>query len=131
MNLKTRRYIIEGNPIPSPRLRMGNTRMWETQRQNKWEYSGKLRLQHNDEPLFKGPLILDINFYFSPPKTSPKREEQLKGSYHTIKPDLNNLVKFIEDTALGVLFSDDYTIAEIKSKKLYDKTPRTEIIITE
>jgi Holliday junction resolvase RusA-like endonuclease len=45
---------------------------------------------------------------------------------HIARPDLSNLIKFIEDIAIGILYGDDSIIAEIYARKCYDATPRTE-----
>jgi Holliday junction resolvase RusA-like endonuclease len=52
-----------------------------------------------------------------------------KGSprLHTIKPDIDNLIKFVMDCGQNILWNDDSTICQIESKKIYSKHPRTEI----
>ena len=49
---------------------------------------------------------------------------------HYSRPDLSNLIKFIEDVATGILYKDDCIIAELVSYKHYDTNPRTEFMIT-
>jgi Holliday junction resolvase RusA-like endonuclease len=59
------------------------------------------------------------------PKTRKK-----KNLFHISRPDLSNMIKFYEDVAQGILFSDDSKIAKITATKVYDEMPRVEIIIT-
>lgn len=78
---------------------------------------------------FEGPLHLEVTFYFAIPKSRDKK--LIQGTYHYYRPDLSNLIKFLEDIATGILFDDDCIISSITSKKCYDDCPRTEFIITE
>tara|TARA_Y100000310_G_C20401695_1_gene677713 strand:+ start:359 stop:769 length:411 start_codon:yes stop_codon:yes gene_type:complete len=52
---------------------------------------------------------------------------------HSIKPDLDNLVKLILDTISGKdrIICDDSQICMLQAEKLYDEEPRTEVIIEE
>ena len=60
----------------------------------------------------------------------PKKYQKPMG-WHVYKPDVSNLLKFIEDTCTGILFHDDCIIASVLACKRYDIEPRTELIITE
>lgn len=97
-------------------------RMWDTQKQIKFQYGMYLRQQHADEPFLVGPLHLDIKFYFHIPRTTKKQA----GDLHMYKPDLSNLIKLIEDVGSGILYQDDALIASIVASKHYDLNPRIE-----
>lgn len=43
--------------------------------------------------------------------------------------DIDNLCKFYMDCANGIIWTDDRSVVELKSKKLYSNNPRTEIKI--
>jgi Holliday junction resolvase RusA-like endonuclease len=74
------------------------------------------------------PICLRAIFYMPIPKSlSKKKRQSLK--YHIKKPDASNLVKFIEDCLNGEAWHDDSQICEIMTAKLYDETPRTEIVV--
>lgn len=52
--------------------------------------------------------------------------------YHTGKPDIDNLSKFLLDSiSHGVLLIDDKIIYALNAKKVYDNNPRTEFTIKE
>lgn len=53
----------------------------------------------------------------------------LMTAYHQYKPDLSNLLKWIEDCATGIIYRDDCIIASICAKKLYAESPRTEFTV--
>jgi len=51
--------------------------------------------------------------------------------YHTVKPDVDNLIKLIFDALNGIFWRDDTIICKLESEKRYDLRPRTEIYIKE
>lgn len=87
-----------------------------------------LQSQHNSLKLYDGPLHLDVTFYFPFPKNFPKYK-RIPGTYKISKSDLSNLIKWVEDTANGILYHDDAIISSICAKKVYDIKPRTEFTI--
>ena len=80
--------------------------------------------QHDERPFYEGFLHLDIHFFLKIP--SRAKTKTFDGRYHVYRPDLSNLIKFIEDIASKVLFRDDSMICSIVATKKYDKEPRTE-----
>jgi len=123
------KYVIMGDPTPLARARHGKGRTWDSQKQLKLVWGIHLKGQHQDKPLLFGPLLLDITFYMKQPKTKKNKEDKESGDYHKIKPDLSNLVKFIEDVATNILYKDDCLIAKIIATKVYDENPRTEFTL--
>lgn len=127
------KYIIPGNPIPLARARHGNRRTWDSQKAIKFGWGVQLQNQHCEKKLYQGPLLLDINFFIEIPQTYKKKFDLLCGTYFDKRPDLSNLVKFVEDVATGILYHDDCSISRIITNKFYDdgKGPRTEFTIIE
>ena len=86
---------------------------------------------------FTGPVRLVIAFFFQRPKShyrTGKYADQLKPNaprYHTNRPDIDNIIKFIGDSLNGVFWSDDAVIAELSSVKMYDVQPRIDITVME
>lgn len=88
---------------------------------------------------FLGAIELNLIFYMPRPKShfgSGRNENVLKASapkYHTKKPDLDNLIKFVKDALNGVYWKDDCQIYQLgDTKKVYTAmTPRIEIVIEE
>jgi len=66
-----------------------------------------------------------------PTTLSTKKKTALMGKDHYIKPDLSNLIKYIEDISQGLLFRDDSAITKIVARKIYDPHARTEFSLTE
>lgn len=76
------------------------------------EITSLLKTQYKDHPLV-GPLKLALAFYFKKPKKS-------KNPYwHIVKPDNDNLIKAICDSANGILWVDDSQVCKIEAIKLY------------
>jgi Holliday junction resolvase RusA-like endonuclease len=124
-------YTVPGVPTPLARARIGRGRKpWDSQKKLKNDTAILLEYQHNGAPLYEGALHFDIVFFFPFPQTVSKSKiEQLRGKSHVFKPDLSNLIKFIEDVGNGILYHDDSLIASISARKCYDDIPRTEFII--
>jgi len=62
-----------------------------------------------------------------PKGTSKKKRAEM--IYHTKRPDLDNLVKFVKDCMNGIVWHDDSLVAELHAGKLYDENPRTAITV--
>lgn len=73
----------------------------------------KWLLQKASPPCFEGPVILDIHVCCARPKSAKKRK------YPTVKPDLSNVLKLIEDACNGILFKDDSQVVSVTIRKVY------------
>jgi len=127
-------YVIPGNPIPLARARLGRlNRVYDPQKNQKLMTQITLDGQHNGAELLTGPLHINITFFMPIPKsTSYKQSLKLQGVAHKIKPDLDNLCKFVLDVCSNrLLYHDDCIISRITANKIYDITPRTEFTFEE
>lgn len=126
------KYIIPGDPVPLARARIGHgaKRMYDSQKQSKLHTGIIIQSQMEEEPLWDGPLHLDVTFFMRIPRRIHTRREIEKSlTYHYCRPDISNLIKFLEDTVQTILFRDDAQIACITSRKVYHQEPRTEFTI--
>lgn len=139
-------YILWGDPTPLARPRFTKGHIWDSQKKIKVSAAIDLDSQHNIPPL-DGPLHMDVWFFFNLPQRLRRRAQRLPSpapslprqlnpedfyTYylpHDTRPDLDNLVKFVCDTANGILYHDDKQICSINALKAYDTTPRTHISI--
>ena len=126
---KEKTYIIKGDPIPLARGRYSSktNSVWDCQKQEKLIAQFEMRAQH-DNVSFVGPLHIDVTFFMKIPKN---KNSSIAGNSHIFKPDLSNLLKFIEDIGTGILYHDDCLIASVFARKIYDENPRTEITVRE
>jgi len=79
---------------------------------------------------------LELIFYMPRPKShygTGAKSEILKDSapeMQSSKPDIDNLVKFVQDSLNGIFYKDDALICSLMASKVYSERPRTEIILT-
>lgn len=130
--------IIEGKPIPKKRPRFAKRGKFVTtySAQKKEEEATKdiLKREYGDYYPIKGAVYCKLLFYMPIPKSTSKknRAEILEGRIkHTKKPDLDNLVKYINDCMNGIVFVDDSQIISSSEDKIYSDNPRTEIYVEE
>jgi Holliday junction resolvase RusA-like endonuclease len=94
-----------------------------------------MALQHKPDVPLEGPLLLACTFYMQRPlghysiRKNGKHLKETASKWQTGKPDADNLAKFVMDSLNGIFWKDDSQICELASSKLYDETPRTEILI--
>ena len=119
------KYILHGNPVPLARPRMNGRIVYDSQRKLKGEAIRELESQLGDEPKVTGPVTLQVTFFLKIPKKSSKTNK-LCNRLHIYRPDLSNLIKFLEDVCNKLLYDDDCIIARIDATKRYDHEPRTE-----
>ncbi|PCF86370.1 RusA family crossover junction endodeoxyribonuclease [Staphylococcus intermedius] len=82
--------------------------------------------------LIDKPIRLTVEFYFKSSKSWSKyKKESHIGQPHSIKPDIDNLLKTILDAGNDKLWTDDVLISEIRTFKKWDSTARTVLIIEE
>ena len=125
-------YVLEGDPTALKRPRITRKTMFDPQKQQKLITGINLERQHPYKELFQGPLLLIAEFFFKMPvKISHKKQDALCGKPVLKKPDLSNLIKYIEDAATKVLYHDDCIITTIESIKRYSSDPHTHFIIAE
>lgn len=139
--------VLDGVPIPKKRPRFSSAgtfvRTYDPQEKEKQAFSKRIKRAYEEalceihsnveikasNLTFETFFEIDISFYMPVPESSTNAQRNAKLWYpqHTIKPDIDNLIKFFLDCANGILFPDDSMIWSINAKKIYSKKPRTEI----
>lgn len=77
------------------------------------------------------PVNMMLHFYFGLPKSLSKKAASARlGTHHTIKPDLTNLAKSIEDGCNGVVYTDDCQISSVSMMKTWGVLPRVDVTFT-
>lgn len=132
--MRTKTYIINQQPIPWSRARLNGKHFFDAQAKDKLVYGIYLQQQHDKEPIFTKACSIDATFYMMPPGNVLTKMKKAPAEifYHTCKPDIDNLSKFLLDSiSHGVLLIDDKIIYALNAKKVYDNNPRTEFTIKE
>ena len=115
-------FKIPGAPIALQRPRKGKHGFYDPQRHIK--NAMQIYLSHYEGPLLSGPQFLMVIFYMPIPKTASKKEiQRLKGTFHPIRCDLDNMLKWLCDTCQlsGNIFKDDAIISSILAFKVWDE----------
>lgn len=125
--MRKKHYSIPISPIAWQRAGLNGKRFYDNQSHDKISIGLVLRQQHNQEPLFKGPLRLDVVFYVKRPECKKKDTSP----WHITTPDYDNFLKFLGDTLNKVIWDDDRYVCAGSWLCIYDDTPRTEFRISE
>lgn len=126
--MRSKKYCINITPIAWQRLVRNGNRSYDAQTRDKVNFGLYLSQQHNDEPFFDKPIHMEVIFYMPIPKPI---KERTNSYFHIAPPYMENLYRFLLDAIKDILIADDRVICSLSLKKVYDKEPRTEIIITE
>ena len=130
-------FTIPGSPKPLKRHRSTRTgRMYDPSSKDKKQIWLQIAKYKPKRPL-AGDIMLKLVFFMPRPKNhyrTGKYKHILKDNMperHSIKPDLDNLVKLIADCIGNNTFIvDDSQICMLQAEKIYGK-PRTEVVIEE
>lgn len=136
------RIIIPGEPIPCARPRLstahGFVRVHDKQKRQKSAIKMMCRVEWNRDSgknAFKGGVAVELMFHLSVPVSLSQKERNARlwgflDASHD-KRDCDNLEKFYLDCLTGIAYDDDHQVIALKSRKVYDLRPRTEITIME
>jgi len=124
-------YCIELAPQAWKRsgVNFAEHKFFDKQQQEKVAFGLYMVRQHGDDKPFDSAVRMDVTFYMPIPASRKKKEKSI---YHSKMPDLDNLLKFLLDTAVkSGIMSDDRIVCCIDARKVYDRKPRVEFKIVE
>ena len=111
---------IPGKPIPLNRPRASKNRFYDSQYQVKENIVLYVNAHYGTLLPLEHPISIYMTFYMPIPISWSKKKKKLFiGQPHTATPDLDNLVKFVNDCFNGVFWQDDSLIAEINAQKVW------------
>lgn len=136
------KLVLNIEPKPQSRPRFASRGKFVTAYEDKamksWRERCRLLIAHQCMGLavLEGALRAKVWFYITPPRYVAKRQknqEDLAMERLPVakKPDLDNYLKALFDSANGILYQDDGQIAEVWTCKRYSLNPRIEIDIEE
>ncbi len=106
--------------------RKGRVNTFDPQSEDKETVRWQLKARLGAWEPFSGPVTLSMICIFGVPKSRKRKGEV----FHMVKPDLDNLVKWIGDVGNGILWEDDRQIVSISAVKIYGVDPRTVITVS-
>lgn len=109
-----------GRPVVVIQNANKNTKQWQT-------LVALASQEHRPEKLFSEAVVLRLRFFF----TRPKSISVKKRPNHTVKPDLDKLIRCVGDALKGKIYAEDALIVSIEATKEYGDPPRVEISVSE
>lgn len=141
MSFKEITFTIHSIPKALKRHREGRTKngdkiRYDPSESDKESFLWQAKAAHRPNKPLDEALKLKVMFYMPRPKNhygTGRNKDKLKESapvFHTVKPDLDNLIKFVKDALNGVYWRDDSCISTVISRKVYtNDSPKTIITI--
>ena len=115
-------FTIPGPPVAKGRprftVRAGRAIIFTPEKIRSWDNAAKLiiwRGMGGKQPL-EGPVSVEFRLCMPKPK-------KLKRKHHTIKPDIDNLIKSGFDAMNGIVFIDDAQVVMLVARKEYSDDP--------
>ena len=104
---------IRGTPVAQGRPRFARGRVYDPEKSRRWknDVAWQATDQIDCQPL-EGALEVKMVFKLERPKSSKRR-------WPTVKPDLSNFTKGIEDALNGIAYIDDCQIVRERLDKEY------------
>ena len=122
---------IPGKPVPYKAPKVYQNRTFNPRHGEKHEVQEEIRRQYSG-PLLENSISVLFIFYFEVPKSFSKKKRQKALDcelMYTSKPDIDNLLKFYNDTLIGTVIEDDSNIVHLSASKFYSEKPSTHIYI--
>lgn len=129
-------FIIPGKPKALKRPRFSQGRTYDPMAKEKKQTWLQIAKYRPKLPL-AGDVYIKLIFFMPRPKThfkSGKSSHVLKSNipeYHSFRPDIDNLIKYILDIIQGRdgFIIDDSQVCLLQAEKIYSITPKTEVTI--
>ena len=136
------KFEVPGSPIGQGRPKFstinGHAKAYDPEKSRNYKAYVKLlatqAMKEQGFTMIDGPCCLDILAFFEVPKSKSKkfRERALLGLERpTKKPDIDNIVKALQDALNGLAYKDDSSIVYLSVAKCYSEIPRVEVILRE
>jgi Holliday junction resolvase RusA-like endonuclease len=113
-------YYFDINPCAKPR--MTSSDRWKKRKvtDKYWKFKDELRKQAKEMGLVSLPIVIKLMEFGikMPDSWSEKKKQKMENEYHKKRPDLDNILKAINDS----LCNEDSHIAEIRlAKKIWSR----------
>ena len=136
------KFEVPGSPIGQGRPKFstinGHAKAYDPEKSRNYKAYVKLlatqAMKEQGFTMIDGPCCLDILACFEVPKSKSKkfRQAALEGRERpTKKPDIDNIVKALQDALNGLAYKDDSSIVFLSVAKCYSEVPKVEVILRE
>ena len=127
-------FTVPGVPVGKARPRVTMTHTYTPKKTKDYEkHVRECWMEQSNKRFPKDvPLEMNVVAYFPIPKSvSKKKHTQMVDTFHTHRPDIDNVCKIAADSVLGCAYEDDSQIAVMTGVKRYSDYPRLEVTISE
>lgn len=129
------KFTVHGAPVGKGRPRVTRYGAYTPEKTKAYEEKVRLCWRTQSGKGFSGgvPLLASIIAYFPIPKnTSKKKAAAMVGTFHTHRPDSDNIAKAVLDALNGLAYPDDSAVQIDRAWKMYtNAAPRVEVTIRE
>ena len=123
-------YVIPGKPIPWMRSGRRGNKYYDQQMEQKTRYRSIIRTALKGTQPHSDAIKVLIEFHMQIPVTWAKsRRKMAIGKPHKYRADIDNLLKFVNDSLNEHLWVDDSLIYESHAIKVYSEIPETRIYV--
>lgn len=124
-----------GEPVFQPGTRRPIIQFYDPPGSKEWKKAARAHMVAaiaGAQP-FDGPVSLQVVAYFSCPRSQWRVRDPRPARWHSSRPDGDNCLKAVKDSAKGVLWVDDSQVAVATVQKVIaaqGEPPRTIVIVT-
>lgn len=122
---------IPMNPSPKLSVRVGRGGAWNPNRYGMEQLKAWLMMSLPmgvSAPLLSSPLLMIVHFHIPlPPKATKARKQAENQKPHAQRPDIDNLLKYLNDCLSTILFKDDSQVAWLVASKTWTSDPKGHI----
>ena len=121
-------FFVPGTPAAQPRVRMvrSNGHVYTPRSADAWKAAVRVAWRAEPRQPLEGPVRLSLNFFMPRPQYHFTSKGALTAGApvrHTVRPDIDNLVKAVMDALTDAgAWHDDCQIVELSTDKLYGAT---------
>ena len=123
----THTFVLTGRPIPLARPRLSKGVVYDSQKDKKNAHTLELQIQKPANYIIPTrPLQLVATFFIPLPKSTTKyKRTNLLSKPHVLRPDIDNMCKYLLDVCNGMLIKDDAQVASIHARKIWADQGKT------
>lgn len=112
------RIVYFDKPKSAPRPRVTSKGTYNDKSYTDWKKGLALIARTKFKEPIAGPVKMKIYFFFNYPKSWSKKRKQ-STTWHTSRPDIDNLQKSCLDSLNGIAYIDDSQVCYLISRKQY------------
>lgn len=113
------KFVVDAEPVAQPRHRVGSRGAYIKDDHPIHAFKNLVRVRCSEamprRAISLGPLAVRVLFAMPRPKSHPKSDSH---TWHTAKPDADNLAKSVLDAAKGIVYNDDSQIVSLRAEKV-------------